>query len=265
MKTIKQMFVLSLVAIGITFSSCSEDDFKPLNDGKVQFSFQATTDSNSGGRAGRVESDASPANVVITIEDHTGQEIYSLEKMPLIEFSGSYVTNPLTLSPGSYKVTEFLVTDADDNTIYAAPIEGSDLAYLVNSPLDIDFSVIADQVTSISPEVISTALLTAADFGYAGITFTTVETFDILISAMRYVYFSGWRLTDATVVIKGDEEAILNKNIASETTQLTVNDGYDSYEIIVSKPGYTTVSGTFTNEEMKTFFDSPLVAQLTAQ
>ncbi|WP_424963649.1 hypothetical protein [Ekhidna sp.] len=265
MKTIKQMFVISLAAIGMTFTSCSEDDFKPLNDGEVQFSFQAPADTSTGGRAGRAESSASPANVVITIEDNTGEEIYSLEKMPLIEFSGSYVTDPLTLSPGSYKVTEFLVTDEDDNTIYAAPKSGSDVAYLVTNPLDIDFSIVGDQVTSISPEVLSTALLTAAEFGYASITFSTVETFDILISAMRYVYFSGWKLTDATVVIKGDGTAILNKNIASETTQLTVNDGYESYEIIVSKPGYTTVSGTFTNAEMKTFFDSPLVAQLTAQ
>ncbi|MEQ8905210.1 hypothetical protein [Ekhidna sp.] len=261
MKTIKHIFVVSIAIIGITFSSCSEDDFKPLNDGEVQFSFQSPAPDQ-----GRIESGSTPAKVIITIEDAAGTAVYTAEELLLVEFSGSYVTDPLTLSPGNYKVTAFLVTNASEETIYAAPLSGSDVAYLVSMPLAIDFTIVADQVTSIAPEVVSTALLSAADFGYASITFTTIETFDMLVSAMKYDgVLTGWQLTDATVSITGDGSPIYSKNIASETTQLKLNDGYVNYSISVSKPGFITNTASYTQAEMKAFFDDPLVVQLTAE
>jgi hypothetical protein len=95
--------------------------------------------------------------------------------------NGYYISKPLSLVPGGYKLSKFLVVDASNTVVYATPTEGSTKAYLVNDPLPILFSVTKDNVTKVVPEVISVKNNTPEDFGYATFSFTEVTTFDFLI------------------------------------------------------------------------------------
>lgn len=253
--------ITTLIALSIfvlSIFSCSQNDEVSTSPGELQFTLNNKVDASNG----RVAS--TPTSIVISLEDGNGNPVFTLEELPIVNFSGTYATSPVTLNAGDYQITEFLLLDESGETIYATPKAGSDKAYLVSYPLPLDISVSPDFVKTISPELISTLNVDPAAFGYASFGLTVVDTFEMLIAAMRFnIGTFQYELTDATVSVSGDGVALSSTNIAAETTQLTVRDGYDSYQVSVSKSGYTTETATYTLAEMKAFFDDPLTVELT--
>jgi hypothetical protein len=121
--------------------------------------------------------------VVISIEDAETQEmVYDTYELVLYDINGQFVTESLTLDTGDYKLTQYLVVDADRNVIFAAPLEGSNLGELVSDPLPIQFTVFNNVTTSVNVEVLPTEGSTAQDFGYA------VYTFDVIYADLVYAH-----------------------------------------------------------------------------
>ena len=81
--------------------------------------------------------------------------------------SGSYTTKSIELEVGDdYALTHFELKNARNQTLFAAPKAGLDLASTITTPLPISFSVSSESSTQVTVEVISTADQSPQSFGY---------------------------------------------------------------------------------------------------
>ena len=269
MKT-KKSIIYSIIAsllISLVLFSCNDDDDPGvIQQGEVEFGFSLKDITDGNNKSAKADV-AEPAALIVSIVDAGSNLVYDTEEIELYNMNGSFISKPLSLLVGSYTLEKFLVVDADGNVIYASPLEGSDLAYLVNDPLPIEFNVSKDETVKLVPEVLSTETLTPEDFGYTTFSFDIVETFDFLLSVFVYDETAeNFELTDAMLSVSANENTIFTGTLGAITNQIKVNDGFDSYILSIEKEAYTSYVDTFTNEELKLYFSSedkgPLVVIL---
>ncbi|MDP4207579.1 MAG: LamG domain-containing protein [Bacteroidota bacterium] len=250
----KKLCFLSLVMLVLAITSCKKENAKDSN-GTVEFS--VSLGSSSLLKSTSADSTAVASAIVVTIEDLNGKVLYNSERVELYNMNGSYISKPLSLVPGNYKLTKFMVVDKNSNVLYLTPVSGSAKAYLVNKPLAISFAVAKDQTTKISPEVISAKGSQPQDFGYATFSFNVVKTFNFLMGVFVYNSTSqNFELTSATVTVSSDSSSTFTKTIKAVTDTFTVRDGLSRYILKVTKDGYQTWSDTLSASELKLYYSS---------
>lgn len=260
MKTLIKMSGLIMVAL-LCLYSCQDNEGNPdeIIPGAVQFNLN---DPNAGdrGNAAGAEAYEDARSLVVTIEDDQGNVIYDQEQIELFNFSGTLAGEPLSLNPGNYRLTEFLVLDDQGIVIYATPVEGSEYAHLVNDPLPIDFIITTDETTQVVPEVIDTEEFTPDAFGYATFQFSIVEHFNFLVAAFIYdEVLQKLVLTNADLTIyeQGTQNILYSNEMGDSTNVIAVEEGFD-YHLVVTKSGYTVEDNSYTNTELKAFATDPL-------
>lgn len=248
-------FVLSLFAVSVfTFVVSCDDEPAQVQEGKVEFSFE----NSSGGRQF-----AEAKSVLVTVKDATGAFVYERKKLLLFQFSGEYLSEPIALKTGNFKLTEYVVLDENDNAVYATPMEGSPLEHLVDDPLPINFSIAKDQTTKVSPQVIKIDGHTGVDFGYATFSFDEVSTFNFLLGVHAYNSTSqNFELTTAKIKVSSGTDVQVDRSLTAQTNTITVIDNMTNYTVVIEKAGYTTYTRTFTVADLKAFGTSPLVVTL---
>ncbi len=264
-------FIIALLAI--VFQSCNkESNDNELAKAQVEFTFS--------GSMLKIANEQILTNVVVTIEDLQGNVVINSEKIELYNMNGNYISKPISLLTGDYKLSRFMVLDGSNNVVYASPLAGSSKAYLVQKPLSIEFIAKKDVVTKLSSEVLSTSNSRPEDFGYATFSFDIAETFDFLVGAFVYDSISqNFELTSAEISIYSDTILVysgtleantgvtmLNYDALGITNKITLPERYNTYTIIISKGGYTNYCKTFTKEELRLYFNQedkgPLVISL---
>ncbi|MEO9483300.1 MAG: hypothetical protein ABJG47_07640 [Ekhidna sp.] len=245
METPTSKHVFLKLAIVITaifiFFACSKDDFAIEEQTQlVQFSFsQEVIESDKGGRTN--EDLGTPSSAIVTVANSDGDVILNRRELALHQFGDSFLSEPVTLTVGSYSLDDFLILE-EETVIYVSPIEGSDKAYLVDDPLSIEFEVVADEITTLAPEVLAIGEdANAAEYGYGQFGFEVVETVDLVVS----VFVKGeanFELTDASISIEGlneSGESVWNyaTELGAEPNQLELRSAYN-HTIVVAKEGY---------------------------
>ncbi|MDF1549930.1 MAG: hypothetical protein P1P88_19040, partial [Bacteroidales bacterium] len=273
----KNLLTITLITLflGLLFGSCD----KPTEDSQktesfVEFSFTAAQL-----KSGLVQG---LTNVVVTIEDMQGNVIKNMEKVEIYSMNGYYLSKPLSILTGDYKLTSFIVLDANNNVVYASPVEGSEKAYLVENPLPLEFKVQKDNVTKLVPEVLSTAESLPDDFGYSTFGFEISQTFDFLVGAFIYnEAVLNFELTTATISVFNDGELVYSGDLQANggvspdnydplgiTNKITLPERFESFIVEITKEGYIGYSKTFTKEELRLHFRNedkgPLVVILEA-
>jgi hypothetical protein len=208
--------------------------------------------STSQGRVAQEE----PQALIVTVVDQNNTPVLDKKKITLYSFNGTFISEPLDLKSGTYKLTEFFVLDENNNIVYATPLEGSPLAYLVNDPLPMDFIIVKDEVTKISPEVIEVGENAALDFGYATFSFNVVETLDFAVGVFIYNPLTqNFELTPAELTITSlpEQQVLFNGLLDNKTSLIKIRDGFTQYKITVEKTGYTTYQHTLSLVEIKQF------------
>lgn len=267
----KRFFLLSFITVllAFTFQSCKntpDDQTKP--EGQLEFAFsvnqlksalKSTTDS------GYVQG---ITNVVVTIEDLQGNVVKNSEKVEIYNMNGYYISKPISLVAGGYKLSRFFVLDAKNNVVYASPMKGSTKAYLVQNPLAISFTAQKDVVTKLTPEVISSADSRPEDFGYVTFSFDISKTFDFLVGAFVYNSSSmNYEITTASISIYSDTIKVFAGQLGSTrtdsvvyptkydtlgiTNKITLPERYTTFTVTISKLGYKSYSKIFTKEELR--------------
>jgi len=268
----KKVKVLGLIATFFVFafciSSCKQTGAGGIEtSGKkeVTFSIEQKDLVTKSTKSATIKADAK--YVVVSIANDAGL-VYDTKRLDLYNFSGSFISEPISLDIATtpYKVTKFLVLDANNVVIYATPLEGSALAPMVDDPLPINFTVSKDQVTKVVPQVLATESIPVKDFGYVAF------DFDVMASPLYFrtcvqIYnpaTANWMLTTADISITGTpgDVALYNNPIAAITDIVRVSDGYTSYKISVSKTGYATKEIVLTNAQLKTYMENPLIVLL---
>jgi hypothetical protein len=251
----KHILTLLLISLA-TLMSCQKEE-AIVHQQEVKFSLAIPATDNSSGRTNIVE----PKSVLVTITDAAGNTIADREKIALYTFGDNHLSAPITLKTtgtSHYKLTEFMVMDANDQVLYATPVEGSALAHLVADPLAISFSVSKDQITTVTPEVLEVNTDTSPEeFGYGQFGFSIKETVSSIISAF-IKGSNNFELTTAHLQVKG-----LRDTVSTDTTALWV---YETeleakanklqlrkaswYALTISKEGYKTWTRILTLEEI---------------
>ncbi|MES2894057.1 MAG: hypothetical protein V4725_18700 [Bacteroidota bacterium] len=110
------------------------------------------------------------ASVLIT--NNQGQAV--LDTVLALLHDGHYVSDSFQLPAGNYRLSKFLVLGANNATRFATPITNSAKAPLVQKPLQIPFSVLKTNITSLSLEVLRLSTGDRPqDYGYPAGSFET--------------------------------------------------------------------------------------------
>jgi hypothetical protein len=243
----KTRLQLLLLALSLVVTSCIDNESPATESGDVQFSIGQLASEN-----GRVKSEATA--VLITVKRSDGTVAYNREKLTLYKFGSEFISEPASFLTGDYQLTEFFVLNENGEVIYAAPLEGSSLAYLVENPLPIDFTISKDETIKVTPEVLAVETYTPADFGYATFAFEVVPTFTFSVAVFTYSEQSeNFELTTSSISITGNESSVYTNELGAITNHLRIRDGYSSYTVTVSKGGYAPYLATFTAGELKAF------------
>ena len=229
------------------FSFSCEDDGVEQRKGSVSFGFSISD------RSGRINQDIALSHLIISAENDNGT-VFEDEVIPLVSFDNEYTTEPVSLNTGSYRLTKYLVAGEDGTIHYATPVEGSELAYLVNDPLPIHIVVSKNEVIEVKPEVVSTSEGTVEDFGYGEFGFNIVETFDVLLGVFHYdEEESDFVLTDAEIIVYGDSDSLTTKSLFATTNKLTLPDRFEEFTFEISKDGYNPYIYTFSSDSIKSY------------
>lgn len=260
------ILIALFLAFGICINSCKKNEnIDQTGRQLVTFSFEQIdlgSKSSINLKLSYLKEDS--RYIVITIEKSSGDKVYESKRLELYNFGGSFISQSLSLEvDGSpYKLTEFLVLDKNYKTIFATPLEGSALAYLVADPLPISFTVNKNKITNVVPEVLSIELAPIKDFGYLSFDLNLITPIRFLSDAQGYnPYSKNWEPIKAGVIIKGDpgDTLLYNDSIAAKTDTIKIKDGYDNYKISVSKVGYVAKDTLLTNVQLKTYLNNPLI------
>jgi hypothetical protein len=277
MKRITPLFLV--IALAIFAFSCKKQKQSP-DQGQGQLEVNFSLNSLKNAKTDTIQETTLSA-IVVTIEDLDGNVVKNSEKIDLYNMNGNYISKPLALPKGNYKLTGFLVIDWQNNVVYASPLKGSSKAYLVTIPLPVSFGIQTNAVTKLAPEVLNAASCTPEEFGYSTFTFNVAGTFDFMVGAFVYNdTIKNFKLTSSTISIYTDTVAVYSGQTSDDTSSalvsvydsigitntITLPERYNYYKLIISKPGYKSYSQTFTKEELKLHFRSidkgPLVVIL---
>ena len=69
-------------------------------------------------------------------------------------------------------------------------------------------------------------------------------------------------LTEAELTVTSGVEELYSGSLGTETNAIEVRDGYGMYDVLVEKEGYESYEQSFTDVELKGYFDSPLIVVL---
>lgn len=243
MKKLLKLALTNLILIW-AITSCHKD--AGVDNGKVEFSIPSS--GLPGGRISGLKS------ILISVEDANGKSLFQRKALSLYSFGTEYLSDPVALTKGDFKLTEFIIVDENNAAIYATPLEGSVLAYLVSDPLPINFTVAKDQTTKVTPEVVAVNGGTGVDFGYATFGLTIINTFQFSTGIFTYnSQTTNFGLASSHVTITSGATTLFDKDLTAITNNVVVKDGYANYTVTVTKPGYLTYQKTFPASDLKAF------------
>lgn len=260
---VKNIITLHIIIVSVLcLSSCDRDIEEQTDTGMVEFNLNIISTPSL--KSSLVTGD--PDSIIISIKDILGVPILTFEKIELISFGDEYITAPIPLPPGQYYVTEFLVADDAGEIIYAAPIENSPLEGAVSDALPISFSVLLNNTTTLSPNVLTVGLSSPGQFGYSSFSFDVIETFQfqlgvfVLDNNLDPVF-----VQNASLIITANSQTIYNGIVGNSTNIITTVEGFTDYILTIYKSGYILYQETFTNSDLKEYLapdNLPLVVTL---
>ncbi|ACY13929.1 FG-GAP repeat protein [Haliangium ochraceum] len=201
------------------------------------------------------------AAVVLTIEDASGSAAYAAERVDLVRFGDDFLSQPLSLVPGDYTVTQLLVIDSSDEVRYATPVAGSAKAHLVADPLPLPFSVAVGAVTTLRPGLLDTEAATAEDFGYLSFGLDDsliVDAFDVLLAVFAFDQDAGALVpSTADLVVENDAgETLFAGPLSASVQPVSLPSGEAEYVVRVTRAGFAAYEERFTETELAAHFDS---------
>lgn len=254
MRTVLKHFLLTTFIVCLI--SCDGDEAVDPGTGKVQLAF--SRDIVEGGRVQQ-----GPLSILLTIKNSAGVIVHEKKQLNLFKFGEEYLSEPIALAVGNFELNEFIVLNEDNEAIYATPLKNSALAYLVESPLPMNFTISKDETVKIIPPVIECDGYTPADFGYNTFSFEVVKTFSFLIGVLAYDNSTeNFELTTSHITIKSDNETLFNSNLEAKTNLVRLQDKDGQYLLTVSKENYLPYQKSFSATELKLYLQTPLVVTL---
>lgn len=227
-------------------SSCTEQESSAPRE--VQFT--VSTAASADGRVSAVVLPPGTA-LLLSIRKSTGETVLTHERVTLLKVGGQYITEPLSLHPGDYAITDFMLVDAASEVLYATPLANSPLAGAVSHPLPYAFTVSADVILNIDMQVLAVGTNTPENFGYTsfGIDINTGNLFSLSVFIPGA---DGLELTGGEAFIMSGYDTLYRYTLAAETNMIPFyGDTTQTYTLIVTQSGYTRYLRQFVYAALK--------------
>lgn len=235
-----------LLVFSFLLVSCDSEE-RLTTEKEIKFSFSHEIQENSTGS--KTNSQLVPFYVLVTIKNAQGSIVAERKELTLYKFGITFLSSPLTLKTQqgeSYQLTEFFVLNENHEVIYVTPIEDSALAHLVSDPLEIEFAITKDQITTVTPEVLAVDSNTnPSQYGYGQFGFSIVKTINTVFSS----FIKGpdnFELTESHIKIEGLADSTgtnttilwsYEKELEARANQIVLRQA-NGYRITATKPGY---------------------------
>jgi len=261
MKTFNRFISIALIVpmFFIAFS-CEQKSGNPEGTGNAEFSVSTA---DMGAKSDSIpDSTAYSFQVLVSVEDLEGNAVLTDKLIPLYVFGTGFVSENIELPAGNLNLTKFMVINASGEVIYASPLEGSPLAYLVKDPLPMAFTINPNQVTRILPEALFVGEHTPGEFGYANFGVQIIKPLDFWTMCVLdpSPLMPPIVITTARLTVMAPDGWHYTFNLKAEVNHLIIRGGYQSYTFILDKEGYLTQKIQFTARELAaTTRDNPLI------
>lgn len=241
MKKLDLLIPIFLVAI--LLQNCAEEENTvPQN---IQFSLQVTSDL-SGGRVSTELPEGTA--LLLSLQRNTGEAVFTHKKIELLKLGDGYVTAPLQLTTGAYKITDFLLVNASSEILHATPLKGSRLAEAVTHPLPYGFNVGKNKTANIAMEVIPAGTNTPEDFGFASFGVGVVNVFQLSVFAGEE---NDLELSTAEALILNGDDTLHRYALSAKANLIPFyNDPEASYTLAVIKHGYARYTQPFVYKDV---------------
>ena len=265
MKTIIKLIPITLIILIVSLiSSCEKKNTEIEGIGEAEFSINLPDELV-------LKSDIADSNeiasyhLLVSVEDLNGNQILNNELIPIYQFGSGFVSENVELSTGEFKLTKFMVINPSGEVIYATPLEGSPLAYLVDKPLPLNFRIRADQITRIRPEVLPVGNYPPGEFGYVnfGIQIIRPLHFFAVCILDNPLIMAPTQLTHAKLTVYAENGWHYTFRLQPRVNHLVIRGGSEVYYFVLEKEGYETQKMRFSARELNaTSWFNPLVLKI---
>ncbi len=245
-------------------SSCERILSDRFGKGKAEFTLSMPEETSKSSGASLDEGIPS-YHILVSIVDMEGNAVITDSLIPVYAFGPAFTSENLELKAGDYNLVKFLVIAPSGDVIYAAPLEGSPLAYLVNDPLPLSFIIHANTVTRVAPEVILVADHTPGDFGYASFGMQIIKPLDFWTICILDcpMCASPTQLTTAKLTVYAGNNWHYTFKLEASVNHIVIRGGSAIYYFLLEKEGYMPQKLEFTASElMATTKENPLVLKI---
>ena len=260
MKTFIRLFFITLIVPSfVVFTSCVKKAVSDAGPGSAEFSVTLPADMSSKSDSGSV---ATSYQILVSVEAMNGNAVFTDKLIPLYVFGTGFVSESVEIEAGEYKLTKFMIINMSGEVVYAAPVEGSPLAYLSEKPLPLNFNIIPDQITRILPEVLTVGDQTPDKFGYASFGVQVIKPVDLWTMCVLDpgILMPPITITTAKLTIYAPDGWHYTFKLAADVNHLIIRGGYDRYTFVLEKDGYLPQKLEFSAKEiMATTKENPLV------
>ncbi|MFC2129278.1 hypothetical protein ACFLQX_00705 [Bacteroidota bacterium] len=261
--SISMLFILSMMV----WQGCTKTE---VHQGSIDFGMNPLIESTlKSAEINRYD----VVGALVSIVGEDGELIYNKEMLHFYTFGESFVTEKLKLDPGHFQLTEFLLIDSSRHILWATPLEGSRLAYLVDDPLPIEFYIESNTTTHLQPEVVWVGNHNPGDFGYVTFDVQFIDNlcigvyyesacYDIYNDSMYLWYTDSILISDGIFapIFPGKFQVFAEKKLIFETyimpgyNALQIPRGYKYYHIVLTDCYQEKCfSETFSIEELRRF------------
>jgi hypothetical protein len=237
-----EMGILLLPMMLLT--SCLEDDSRDLE--KVSLTFSFALKENKEGRATSAQLSAG-ASVLISVQMSTGELMLDQQEVAIHKDADGYVTAPLQLPAGNYRLVDFMVVGESGEILYAAPRQGSLLSQKTARSLPYNFVINSKETFDNRIAVLDTRTNTSKDFGY--------DSFRAQSHSFKLQVY----ITEGKKLLPASAEALIMKGLDTlRVYQLSKNintinfsgDPAETYSLVVVKDSYSRFAQNFTIENI---------------
>jgi hypothetical protein len=229
----KPLTLFFLTSLALMFLRCSDEQNPVREKVRINFTIDAAT--------------PIPQDLIllVSVQSNSGDLLMDYKPISFSASGSSFTTAPLDLTPGSYIIQDFILTDATGSEIiYAAPKAKATLATQVDYPLMKKFQF-DNGGNAFVLKMFSAAAYLPQDFGYT--------TYRIAASRMiNVVVNTGDKNTSADAFILNGFDTVQHYVLQAKINHLSfTGDAAANYNLVIVKDGYSRYSYPFTMESLQ--------------
>ncbi len=254
MNTLSRSILIALIfSVLFGFSACEKLKDNP-GKGRAEFSIDLPEGTGMSKSADSADIGIVSYHLLISIEDMNGNAVMSDTLIPLYAFGTGFISGNIELVAGDYNLCKFMVINPSGEVLFAVPVTGSPLSYLVNRPLPLVFTISPSRLTRIVPEALVVGNQSPGQFGYASFGLQIIKPLHFwtvcVLDPGDPLIMAPIQLTTAKLTVHVPDGWTYSFRLEAGINHLIVRGGYPYYYFVLEKEGYMPQKMIFSAREL---------------